>query len=169
MALPRPIRYLAVATVLVFIFLVVTLYQTDTTVIQLPSALQPAKPAKEPLKHGNTPQGWDHDPQKDPSGEPPEPLRRVNGNNYAADNAKSDRINATILSLVRNEELDDMLQSMRDLESTWNNKFNYPWTFFNDVPFTDEFKQKTSAATKAKTYYRASPKPYLTMPPLFAC
>jgi mannosyltransferase len=58
------------------------------------------------------------------------------------------------MSLVRNEELDDMLQSMADLERTWNHKFNYPWTFFNDVPFTEDFKKKTSAATNAKTSYR---------------
>ena len=31
---------------------------------------------------------------------------------------------------------------MSDLERTWNSKFNYPYIFFNDVPFTEEFKQK---------------------------
>jgi mannosyltransferase len=46
-----------------------------------------------------------------------------------------------------------MLQSMRDLERTWNHKFNYPWTFFNDVPFTEEFKKKTRAETKAECRY----------------
>lgn len=54
---------------------------------------------------------------------------------------------------MRNEELDGMIQSMRDLERTWNHKFNYPWTFFNDVPFTEEFKQKTQAETKAECRY----------------
>lgn len=46
-----------------------------------------------------------------------------------------------------------MVQSMIDLERTWNHKFNYPWTFFNDVPFDEEFKRKTQAVTKAKCYY----------------
>ncbi len=46
-----------------------------------------------------------------------------------------------------------MVQSMKDLERVWNSKFNYPWTFFNDVPFTEEFKAKTSAATNAKCNY----------------
>ncbi len=63
------------------------------------------------------------------------------------------RINATLLALVRNEELDGMLQAMRDLERTWNHKFNYPWTFFNDVPFSAEFKKKTQALTKAECRY----------------
>jgi hypothetical protein len=63
------------------------------------------------------------------------------------------RINATILSLVRNSELQAMVQSMRDLERTWNHKFNYPWTFFNDVPFTEQFKKMTQAETKAECRY----------------
>ena len=51
-----------------------------------------------------------------------------------------------------------MVQSMRDLERTFNRKFNYPWLFLNDVPFTEEFKKKISAETKAKvTFGEAHP------------
>ena len=46
-----------------------------------------------------------------------------------------------------------MVQAMRDLERTWNHKFNYPWTFFNDEPFNEVFKQRTKAETKAPCYY----------------
>ena len=46
-----------------------------------------------------------------------------------------------------------MVQAMEDLERTWNHKFNYPWTFFNDVPFTEEFKKRTGAVTKAQCNY----------------
>lgn len=46
-----------------------------------------------------------------------------------------------------------MIQSMRDLERTWNRKFNYPWTFINDEPFTEEFKTRTQAETKAPCRY----------------
>jgi mannosyltransferase len=42
---------------------------------------------------------------------------------------------------------------MRDLERTWNRKFNYPWTFFNDEPFTEEFMKRTQAETKAECRY----------------
>ncbi len=77
----------------------------------------------------------------------------MDGNNYAPNNPNSARINATLLSLVRNEEIDDLLQSMHDLERTWNHKFNYPWTFFNDKPFTEDFKERTRAATKAEVRY----------------
>jgi mannosyltransferase len=82
----------------------------------------------------------------------------VDGNNYDADNPLSDRINATLLSLVRNEELTQLVQSMKDLERTWNHKFNYPWTFINDVPFTEEFKRETRKHTKARINYEIIPK-----------
>ena len=85
-------------------------------------------------------------------GEPPEPLHRAD-EGYAADNPNSPRINATLLALVRNEELGDMISSMRDLERTWNSKFNYPWTFFNDVPFSEDFIRLTRAATNATCNY----------------
>lgn len=86
------------------------------------------------------------------TGEPEGQLWRAS-DDYAPDAVNSARINATLLALVRNEELQGMLQSMGDLERTWNHKFNYPWTFFNDVPFSEEFKKKTQAATNAECRY----------------
>lgn len=53
---------------------------------------------------------------------------------------------------------------MKQLEDHWNSKFNYPWTFFNDVPFTDEFKAKTKALTKAKVNYELIPKEHWDTP-----
>ena len=60
---------------------------------------------------------------------------------------------AAIIALVMNSELDDMAQSMRELEQTFNRKFKYPWIFFNDEPFTDKFKQITTSLTDAETKY----------------
>ncbi|KAI4672128.1 uncharacterized protein J4E78_000628 [Alternaria triticimaculans] len=155
MALPKGMRYLAGATFCIFVYLFVQ-------ILKAPGSEKPVEiPSKVPTnKFGD----WDHDPQLDPSGEPPEPLRRVDGDNYAPNNPTSARINATILSLVRNEELHDMLQSMRDLERTWNHKFNYPWTFFNDKPFTEEFKKATRAATNAEVRYELVPAEHWDIP-----
>jgi mannosyltransferase len=63
------------------------------------------------------------------------------------------RANATLLSLVRNSELRGIVRTMQDIERTFNSKFNYPWTFFNDEPFTEEFKRRTQAMTKAPCRY----------------
>jgi mannosyltransferase len=84
--------------------------------------------------------------------EPEDALHRKD-EGYEPGDAGTGRISATLLSLVRNSEVDGMVQAMRDLERTWNSKFNYPWTFFNDEPFTEEFKTKTQAETKAKCRY----------------
>jgi mannosyltransferase len=97
------------------------------------------------------------------TGEPKGILRRTS-ERYAPGALGTDRINATLLALVRNEELDGMLQAMSDLERTWNNKFNYPWTFFNDVPFSEDFKAKTQAATKAECRYELIPPEHWDVP-----
>ncbi|KAF2497226.1 alpha-1,2 mannosyltransferase KTR1 [Lophium mytilinum] len=152
MALPKSIRILAAATLCIFFYMVVQIFKAPES-LEAPGTGKLGKLDK-----------WTKDPQLDPSGEPPEPLRRVEGDNYEPNNPNSARINATILSLVRNEELDDLLQSMNDLERTWNHKFNYPWTFFNDVPFTDEFKKRTRAATKAAVHYEIVPKEHWDVP-----
>jgi mannosyltransferase len=76
----------------------------------------------------------------------------------------SQRINATIIALVRNHELDGMVQSIRELEQTWNHKFNYPWIFFNDEPFDDEFKRLTQNETKSECIYELIPKEHWEAP-----
>ncbi|CAG8732269.1 2714_t:CDS:2, partial [Racocetra persica] len=67
------------------------------------------------------------------------------------------RANAAVVVLVRNLELYQLLESIRQLEDRWNRKYNYPYVFLNDVDFTEEFKIKTSALTKSKTYYGKIP------------
>lgn len=62
-------------------------------------------------------------------------------------------VNATILVLCRNWELDDILSSMRSLEDRFNKYYHYPWTFLNDEEFTQEFKDWTSAMASGKTEY----------------
>ena len=49
------------------------------------------------------------------------------------------RPRAAVISLVRNEELDGILQSMRQLEHRWNRRYNYPWIFFSEKDFSEEF------------------------------
>lgn len=87
------------------------------------------------------------------TGEPAGDLWRAEDHDYSPNSDKSARTNAALISLVRNEEMEDLVKTMKDIERTWNNKFNYPYIFFNDVPFTEEFKKKTQEVTKAKCQY----------------
>lgn len=63
------------------------------------------------------------------------------------------REKATLLMLVRNFELQDALESMRELEDRFNKKYRYPWTFLNDEEFTEEFKQLTTGIASGTTEY----------------
>ncbi len=158
MAIARPIRILGLAAIGLWIFL---LYQV----------FGPDKATKSPT---DTLQNMERDPLLDctlcflPSSlqlntnqvlvtNEPEGLLWRADQGYGLGAEGTNRINATLLSLVRNEEIEGMVQAMRDLERTWNSKFNYPWTFFNDVPFTEDFKKRTQAETRAECRYGMAP------------
>lgn len=69
-----------------------------------------------------------------------------------------ERENATILMLCRNQELQGVLKSMRSLEDRFNKKYNYVWTFLNDVPFDSIFIESTTAMASGYTQYGLIPK-----------
>ncbi|KAL9052433.1 MAG: hypothetical protein Q9162_005402 [Coniocarpon cinnabarinum] len=152
--LARALRLISIPTIVVIaVYFIYIRFGADS----------PSKSSDVPL--ANTPGGPWHDPNKDFIDEPSEPLHRVADDNYAPENPNSDRINATLLVLVRNSEQAEITQSMRDLERTWNHKFNYPWTFFNDEPFTAEFKHAVKRQTKAAVYFEQIPAEHWDTPP----
>lgn len=61
-----------------------------------------------------------------------------------------DRERATIISLVRNNEMHAIEKSIVQLEAKFNRKFQYPYTFLNDQPFSQKFKDKMRSLTKAE-------------------
>ncbi|KAF7871854.1 hypothetical protein EAF04_003961 [Stromatinia cepivora] len=74
------------------------------------------------------------------------------------------RPKAALISLVRNSELEGMQQSMRQLEARWNHKYLYPWIFFNDEPFTEEFIAGTRNLTDAECFYEVVPEEFWSLP-----
>lgn len=68
------------------------------------------------------------------------------------------RENATMVMLVRNEELEGALESIRSLEDRFNRGYRYPWVFLNDVPFTEEFKERTRLMVSGESYYEVIPR-----------
>ncbi|CEP64476.1 glycosyltransferase family 15 protein LALA0_S11e05028g [Lachancea lanzarotensis] len=93
-------------------------------------------------------------------------LPKLSTNSYLEDHEKdlsrdyayqSKRENATLLMLVRNWEIEGALKSMRSLEDRFNRKYQYDWTFLNDVPFDDDFIEATSAMASGKTFYGLVP------------
>ncbi|WPK27454.1 hypothetical protein PUMCH_004842 [Australozyma saopauloensis] len=70
-----------------------------------------------------------------------------------ADPATYDRELASIVSLVRNREMHALESSMREFEEKFNSKFLYPYTFLNEQPFSQKFKEKMRSLTKAEVNF----------------
>ncbi|OLY80473.1 Glycolipid 2-alpha-mannosyltransferase [Smittium mucronatum] len=76
----------------------------------------------------------------------------------------STRQNAVIVALVRNSELDKMRDSIKQFERRFNAKFNYPYLFFNDEPFTDSFKEDIKSVTPSKLDFITLEKEFWEIP-----
>ena len=50
------------------------------------------------------------------------------------------RANAVIIMLARNKDLIGAVTSIQQIEDRFNKRFNYPWVFLGEVPFTRHFK-----------------------------
>ncbi|KAG1463312.1 hypothetical protein G6F55_002463 [Rhizopus delemar] len=74
------------------------------------------------------------------------------------------REKAVIVILVRNNELNPMRRTLREFEDRFNRKFNYPYVFLNDEPFSDEFKQSISALTNAEIEFGLVPSQMWSVP-----
>ncbi|KAF9573847.1 alpha 1,2-mannosyltransferase 2.4.1 [Mortierella alpina] len=93
---------------------------------------------------------------------PPQPLQSKQ--HRGAWNS-TERVNAAFVILVQNKELHDMRKAMRMLESTFNNKYGYPYVFLNDEPFTEHFKTHIIATTNAPVKFGQIPKEHWSYPP----
>ncbi|KAJ1895470.1 hypothetical protein LPJ66_004573 [Kickxella alabastrina] len=57
---------------------------------------------------------------------------------------------AAIVALVRNSDLFGLRLAIRQIEDRFNRRFQYPYIFVNDEPFTEEFKQGVRDLTRAR-------------------
>ncbi|ORX63638.1 glycosyl transferase [Linderina pennispora] len=62
-------------------------------------------------------------------------------------------VKAALVALVRNTDLLGMRQTIRQIEDRFNSRFNYPYIFLNDVPFTEEFKAGVRILTSANVSF----------------
>ncbi|KAK6455862.1 glycolipid 2-alpha-mannosyltransferase [Scheffersomyces xylosifermentans] len=76
----------------------------------------------------------------------------------------TDKVKATFVTLARNKELYDLIKAIRGVEDRFNRKFHYDWVFLNDEPFTQEFKDLTSAIVSGKSKYGTIPKEHWSYP-----
>ncbi|SCV03212.1 LAME_0H08614g1_1 [Lachancea meyersii CBS 8951] len=71
------------------------------------------------------------------------PLKEKEPESTATD-TKTTTVKAAFVSLVRNQDLQEIVETVRNLEDRFNSKFHYPYVFLNNEPFTPEFKSAIS-------------------------
>ncbi|KAK7054874.1 hypothetical protein VNI00_003337 [Paramarasmius palmivorus] len=70
---------------------------------------------------------------------------------------QSRRANAAFVLLARNSDLNGVVTSMKQMEDRFNKKFQYPYVFLNEEPFSDEFKNRITELTDAEVKFGLIP------------
>jgi alpha 1,2-mannosyltransferase len=152
--MPASASIRSVRLLLIFFFALASLYYISRSYQRIPlpptadsftpGGKQPAKPASQfPLPGNGRPSSSGGDTEFLEPGE----VRQLG------------KTKAAFVTLIRNHELWDIARSIRQVEDRFNRNYHYPWIFLNDVPFTDEFIQVTSALTSGKAKYGTSLSP----------
>lgn len=78
--------------------------------------------------------------------------------------APETKMNATFITLARNSDLWDIVESIRQVEDRFNRQYHYDWVFLNDKEFDEEFKKVTTALISGKTKYGLIPAEHWSFP-----
>ncbi|KAG2054615.1 glycosyltransferase family 15 protein [Suillus hirtellus] len=74
------------------------------------------------------------------------------------------KANASFVMLVRNSDLSGIMSSMKQIEDRFNRKFQYPYVFLNDEPFTQNFKDHIQALTSTTVEFGVIPSDHWHQP-----
>jgi alpha 1,2-mannosyltransferase len=70
-----------------------------------------------------------------------DPETLVTNPNASVQQSTERRANATFVFLARNNDLEGVVDTIRQMEDRFNHKYQYPWVLLNEVPFTNDFKR----------------------------
>ncbi|KAL0942022.1 alpha-mannosyltransferase [Colletotrichum truncatum] len=71
---------------------------------------------------------------------------------------------AAFVSLVAENQLNQMVASVRQLEQHFNNKYHYDWVLFSQEELSENFKDSTSNATTGTVTYNVIPTEHWQLP-----
>lgn len=91
-----------------------------------------------------------------PAEKPAEAAKKEEPKQQAA--SPGDKVKATFVTLARNQDLYEMMASIRQIEDRFNHNYHYDWVFLNDEEFDDNFKKVTSSLVSGTTHYGLIPK-----------
>ncbi|TPX34709.1 hypothetical protein SmJEL517_g02677 [Synchytrium microbalum] len=68
-------------------------------------------------------------------------------------NEKPPRENGVILSLLRNEDLPELLETLKNFEERFNHRWHYPYLMLNNEEFSTEFMESVQSATESQVQF----------------
>lgn len=74
------------------------------------------------------------------------------------------RANATIMTLCREQDLNDILGTIRNLEDRFNKNYHYDWVFLNEVDYSENFKKQVSKFVSGEARFGVIPKEHWSYP-----
>lgn len=75
-----------------------------------------------------------------------------------------EKVNACIIILSRNNELNQLITTILNFEEKFNSKFNYDYVILNDESFTKEFEKAILKVTKSVVKFGLIPKEHWSYP-----
>lgn len=75
-----------------------------------------------------------------------------------------EKAKATFVTLARNNDMNELMESIRSVEDRFNKKFQYDWVFLNDEEFTEEFKETMSALVSGEAKFGQIPTEHWSYP-----
>ncbi|KAI1072728.1 hypothetical protein LB507_003416, partial [Fusarium sp. FIESC RH6] len=67
-------------------------------------------------------------------------------------------VKAALVALVKDNDIDATLSSIKQFEDKFNNRYLHDWVFFSVEDLSEDFKEKTSNATNATCIFEVVPK-----------
>ncbi|KAJ1796874.1 hypothetical protein LPJ59_003484 [Coemansia sp. RSA 2399] len=76
----------------------------------------------------------------------------------------SEKANAAFVILTRNKELNSLRESLIQLEDRFNRRYNYPYVFLNNEPFSDDFKERIKSVVSGECHFGLIPTEHWSYP-----
>ncbi|KAJ2394825.1 hypothetical protein GGI23_004543, partial [Coemansia sp. RSA 2559] len=76
----------------------------------------------------------------------------------------SEKANAAFVVLTRNKELNSLCESLIQLEDRFNRRYNYPYVFLNNEPFSDDFKERIRSVVSGECHFGLIPAEHWSYP-----
>ncbi|KAJ2782989.1 alpha-1,2-mannosyltransferase ktr1 [Coemansia javaensis] len=75
-----------------------------------------------------------------------------------------EKASAAFVILTRNKDLKDLRETLVQLEDRFNRRYNYPYVFLNNEPFSDEFKERVADVVSGECRFGLIPKEHWSYP-----